>query len=84
MASNHNLMMVTDLSTHYKIVINTANKSKNEIEQIIYHQSYAFYGFRSQVKFPKTKFMFMYFLIISKSMALMIEFIQKSVCSFGL
>ena len=56
MVSNDNLPFTTALPVHYQVKINTTDMSKNEIEEMVYHQSYAYYGFGGPVKVPATLF----------------------------
>ena len=56
MVSNDNPSIATALPVHYKIAINTTDMSKNEIEEMVYHQSYGYFGFAGPIKVPATAF----------------------------
>ncbi len=56
MVSNDNPSMATALPVHYQVTMNTTDMTKEEIEEMIYHQSYAYYGFSGPVKVPATAF----------------------------
>ena len=56
MVSNDNPPMATALPVHYKVAMNTTDMSKKDIEEMVYHQSYAYYGFGGPVKVPATAF----------------------------
>ena len=51
MIANKNTV-ATALPVHYKVVINTTNLTKAEIEELTYHQCYGYYGFGGPVKIP--------------------------------
>ncbi len=56
MVSNDNSLMATARPVHYQVVMNTTNMSKNEIEEMVYHHSYAYYGFGGPIKVPATAY----------------------------
>jgi len=53
MISNQNPRTATAIPVHYKVVHNTSNMNKLEIEEFTYQQCYMYYGFyQSAVKVP--------------------------------
>ena len=41
MVQNDNPSMATALPVYYQVAVNTTDMSKNEIEEMVYHKSYA-------------------------------------------
>jgi hypothetical protein len=56
MVANDNPPMATALPVNFKVALNTTDMSKSDIEEMVYHQSYAYYGFGGPVKVPATAF----------------------------
>ena len=56
MVSNDNPLSATARPVHYQVAMNTTDMNKNQIEEMVYHQSYAYYGFGGPVKVPATAF----------------------------
>ena len=48
--------MAIAFAVNYYVVMKNTDVSKKEIEEMVYHQSYNYYGFGGTVKVPATKF----------------------------